>query len=124
ILAPTDIFSLIPSLTLLPISFGLYLRRDRDVFDRQLRDMSSDEVLKNFASHEEVLYKEVEVSSLLSTKLKSFFDFAYHNHNQNFIIELVNYALSQRNSSLFIEKRLGLNLGSFKEASIKYILEN
>ncbi len=123
IVLPIDILELMPSISLLPITFGFYLSRNRDIFDHKIKDNLSDEIISNFASHDEVTNKEIDISVLMSIKLKSFMDYAYFNHNQDFLIETLNYAFSQKSSNLFIEKRLGLNLGSLREASIKYFLD-
>lgn len=104
-------------LGILILIYGLYLRRDKNIFDDKLKLSDLNIVRKHI---EEGSLKIYDFENALSTEVIEIFDEIYARYKKFFISALSDYMVSISDERELLEKRLGLDLKKFKVRLLNY----
>jgi ATP-dependent Clp protease ATP-binding subunit ClpC len=97
--------------------YGLYLRRDRNVFDRDLEEGNLNEVRNLIKKGTLKIY---ELENAFSVEVLQIFDEIYQNYKDHFISALSDYIVSLSKENELLVSRLGIDLPTLKNRLLLY----
>ncbi|BCX13771.1 MAG: hypothetical protein KatS3mg085_303 [Candidatus Dojkabacteria bacterium] len=114
---PTEPGLIISNISIFLIIYGLYLKRDKKVFDSSLHLEDLSDLRKKIKNNAQKVY---ELENAFSVEVLQILDEVYAKHKDFFLVALSDYMVSVSKEKKLLESRLGLDLKSLKNALLEH----